>query len=118
MKLILIVDDDQLILDLLNDILSDKYKLLFSDNAINAIKKSKNQKIDLLITDIQMPAMSGRELVEKIRKFRPEIKILFISGHITDKIIDQSDVDVNVDYIEKPFDKKSLLEKIENLINE
>jgi len=61
--------------------------------------------------------MSGKELVDKIRRFNPLIKILFISGYITDTIIDKSDVDLNVDYIEKPFDKKSLLQKIEDLLN-
>lgn len=117
MKLILIVDDDQAILDLLEDFLADKYSLIFSDNAIDAIKKSRNNKIDLLITDIRMPAMSGKELVEKIRKLNQNVKILFISGYITDKIADKADVDSDIDYIEKPFDKESLLKKIEELLN-
>ena len=118
MKLILIVDDDQAILDLLEAFLSERYNLLFSDNAIEAIKQSKNNKIDLLITDIRMPAMSGKELVDKIRQTSPDLKVLFVSGFITDKIIDKVDVDKNIDYIEKPFDREQLLEKIQNLLDE
>lgn len=118
MKLILIVDDDQSILNLLEDFLSERYKLIITDNAIDAINKSKLNKIDLLITDIRMPAMSGKELVQKIRKFNQNVNILFVSGYITDKIIDRSDVDQNIDYIEKPFDRESLLEKIESLLSD
>lgn len=117
MKLILIVDDNQDILDLIEIYLSDKYSLLFSDNTIDAIKQTKNNKIDLIITDIRMPAMSGKELVEKIRKVDNNIKILFVSGHITDNIIYKSEVDKNIDYIDKPFNKTQLLEKVESLLN-
>lgn len=117
MKFILIADDDLIILNLLKSILSEEYEVVTCENAIEAIKESKNHDIDLLITDIRMPAMSGKELVDKIKQTNHNIKVLFISGYITDNIIDKVDVDKNIEYIEKPFDKNLLLEKVDNLLN-
>ena len=116
-QILLVVDDESSILDLIKSFLENNYDIIITNDAIDAIKRSRDHKIDLLIADINMPAMSGKELSTKIRKMNHRVKVLYISGNISDSVIDKADVDSDFDYIEKPFTRKELIEKVENLLN-
>jgi len=74
--------------------------------------------IRLLITDVIMPEMNGRELAERITAMYPDVKCLFMSGYTSNVIAHQGVLDEGVYFIEKPFSSKSLAEKIRQLLDE
>ena len=69
-------------------------------------------QIHLLITDVVMPEMNGRDLAERIVENRPEIKHLFMSGHTANIIDKQGVLEEGVSFIQKPFSKKELVAKV------
>jgi len=73
-------------------------------------------RIDLLLTDVVMPRMQGYEMAQKIRAIRPDLKIVFMSGH-TDERVEQSNViNTNVDFIRKPFTLDTLEQKLAQIL--
>ena len=111
---ILMVDDEDLILTMGQTVLSEYgYKVLIANNGYLAldILKSKSGKIDLVITDLVMPQMSGRELVEHTIKIAPEVKILYTSGFLrpNNKGIEN--------YLQKPFTSQDLLLKVKQVLS-
>ena len=79
---IVVVDDHQIFLDGISSILSleENFEVLFKENnAIIALEKIKNNKPDLVITDISMPEMNGLEFIKKLKLNFPDIKILVLS---------------------------------------
>jgi two-component system cell cycle sensor histidine kinase/response regulator CckA len=81
-----------------------------------AICKEADQPIDCVVTDVIMPGMSGRELVEAIRILRPGIKVLFMSGYTSDVIAHHGVLDEGVPFIQKPFDMSAIHKKIQEII--
>jgi signal transduction histidine kinase/ActR/RegA family two-component response regulator len=71
--------------------------------------------IDLLLTDVIMPGMSGRELAEKLRAVRPDVKLLFVSGHVSDG--DREAV-AGSGFLAKPFTSKELLDTVRDILGE
>lgn len=85
-------------------------------DAITKIKTSSN-KINLLLTDVVMPDINGKELAEMIKKLNPEIKIIYMSGYISNIItLENSDVSLN-NYIQKPFTISDLASKIRSVMD-
>ncbi len=81
-----------------------------SDAVITAKENSRN--IDLLLSDVVMPEMNGRELSNKIRAICPKAKLLFMSGYTANVIANHGIVEEGTNFIQKPFSKKDLGEKI------
>ena len=69
-------------------------------------------KVDLLITDLLMPQMNGRELVDKLLLARPDTKVLFISGFTGDPLLNRTGLPADVVFLQKPFTLESLVEKV------
>lgn len=111
---ILMVDDEDLILTMGQTVLSEfGYEVLTSNNgrdALEILKKQKN-KIKLVITDLVMPQMSGRELVEQILNIAPDIKILYTSGFVRPSTKEEEN------YLQKPFTSQDLLLKVKQILN-
>jgi len=78
-----------------------------------AICEEADQPIDCVVTDVIMPGMSGRELVEAIRVLRPGIKALYMSGYTSDVIAHHGVLDEGVPFIQKPFDMNAIHKKIQ-----
>jgi CheY-like chemotaxis protein len=110
---ILMVDDEDLLLTMGQTILSAYgYNVLTANNgqkAIDIISKGEPQ-IDLLITDLVMPTMSGRELVEQVRRLAPFIRVICSSGYVRPSNEDQE----NTSYLQKPFTSQDLLLKVKH----
>ena len=117
---ILLVEDEDMVRELAVRILEEKgYKVLESSRGEKALEISKkhNKPIDLMITDIVMPGMGGKKLVQKIKQDRPRLKVLYISGY-TDEIISQHGVlEEGTQFLQKPFLPQSFLTKIRELLD-
>jgi CheY-like chemotaxis protein len=75
------------------------------------------QRIDLLLTDVIMPRMSGRELAQRLRMIRPRQKTLYMSGY-TDEVLAQHRVlDANVFLLQKPFEPDALARKVRDVLD-
>ncbi|MCI0701210.1 MAG: response regulator [Planctomycetia bacterium] len=72
--------------------------------------------LDLLVTDVVMPEMGGRELAERVRAIRPAVKVLFISGYTSDEILRQGVREDQVDFLHKPFSPRDLAEHAWHLL--
>jgi PAS domain S-box-containing protein len=73
--------------------------------------------IDLLLTDVVMPGMNGRELADELRKLRPQTKVLFTSGYAEDVIVHHGIVDQNLNFIAKPFTMQLLGFKVREVLD-
>lgn len=72
----------------------------------------KETRIDLLITDVVMPGMSGRDLRERVRQARPGIKCLFMSGYPAEEIAHRGVLEAGVRFIQKPFTLDALARRV------
>ena len=80
------------------------------------ITGSCNGRIDLLLTDVIMPRISGKDLASIVKKERPGIRVLFMSGYTAD-VIQKADIDaIDAGFIQKPFSKAELLKEIRALL--
>ncbi|MDD5138808.1 MAG: ATP-binding protein [Verrucomicrobiales bacterium] len=111
---ILVVDDESLILTMAEAILTEYgYRVLTAGSGQKALAllSREDTKVDLVVTDMVMPAMSGRELAERIRQLMPEAKILCTSGYVM-----PSDRQAGTAYLQKPFTSRELLAKVKQLL--
>lgn len=114
-KIILVVEDEKIILKLTAAMLTNLgYKVMLAASPDEAIEIAKNctEQIDMLITDVVMPGMNGRELSNNIMKLCPGIKSLFISGYTADVIANHGVLDEGVNFLQKPFTVKELSKKV------
>ena len=81
------------------------------------IARKKSNKIHLLITDVVMPEMSGRQLTEKFAAIRPTAKILYMSGYTDDAVVRHGVVSAGIDYLQKPFSSEALLRKVRDVLD-
>ncbi|MCI0659171.1 MAG: response regulator, partial [Acidobacteria bacterium] len=73
-------------------------------------------EIDLLMTDVIMPHMSGRELAERVVKQKPGIRVLFMSGYTDDVIVRHGELEAGTVFLQKPFTKEALARKLKELM--
>lgn len=102
---ILIVDDDSFICDMVREHLAlQGYRVFTACSGAEALQKTgKAERIDILLTDIMMPRMNGVELAKKFVNLVPGVKILFMSGYLSDPVRDEGLPLKKYPIIEKPF---------------
>lgn len=108
---LLLVEDEQLVRDLSVEILSSLgYNILKAENGPAALELWKQHpgKIDLLLTDVVMPEMSGRELAQRLQASHPEMRVLFMSGYTRDAIVHHGALDEGIQFMQKPFSPDGL----------
>jgi FixJ family two-component response regulator len=74
--------------------------------------------IHLLLTDVVMPQMGGRDLSDRLTPLRPDMKVLYMSGYTDNAIVHQGVLETDVVFIQKPFRTKKLIEKIREILTE
>ena len=111
-KNILIVDDELGVRESLRMILKDKYNLFIHSAGKEALESVRKNHIDVALLDIKMPQMDGIELLKKIKKIDPDIRVVMVTGYGTLDTAVEAIRTGAVDYICKPFDKNKLEEVI------
>lgn len=116
---ILVVEDDPAVRRLAVVILGNcGYKIQESNNAFEALAVfRRNPNFDLIITDIIMPQMSGKELSDKIKMQRPHAKILLMSGYTDDALAHHGVLDDGLLFLEKPFSPTKLARKVREVLD-
>jgi len=112
---ILVVEDEVSILKLTERILRGLgYRVLSAKSPDEALKLAEKhgKEIALLITDVVMPGMSGRDLADKVVKMNPDIKCLYMSGYTADAMVHRGILEGGVHFIKKPFSMKNLALKV------
>lgn len=120
-KRILIVDDEPSLLKIYKKFLENLgYTVLTTNVSSEAIKLAQNynERIDLLITDVIMPEMNGKDLSLKILEYQPDLPCLFISGYTAEFLAPQNILDSDTILLEKPFKISDLAEKVRELLDE
>lgn len=87
-------------------------------NAALRLIEADDQPIDLLFTDVVMPGMSGKELSEKARALRPDLKILYTSGYTRDGFLRDGKLDPDIALLAKPFTLQELASRLRDLIDQ
>jgi len=115
---ILLVEDEEMLLLMATRLLEELgYTVIQAESPQDAIAIcQENQSIDLILTDVVMPGMNGREMVERIKAIRPDVKVLFMSGYTADIVAQRGIVDEGMHYIQKPLEMCKLNEKIRQVL--
>lgn len=117
---ILIVEDADVVRSLARKVLETSgYRVLLAANGFEALQVSAGYDgpIHLMVSDVVMPQMSGRELSERLAATRPEMKILFISGYPGKAIAHHGVLDPDTDFLQKPFTPASLARKVREVLD-
>ena len=114
---ILFVDDEKFIRELAENFLGNETNLIIKENGLEALNyyKSNFADIDIVILDLIMPEMDGKETYRRMKTINPNIKIILISGYSVDKEVQLFSNNNKQIYLQKPFDRNELLQAIEQL---
>jgi two-component system CheB/CheR fusion protein len=118
-EVVLLVEDEDLVRKLASRILEDRgYVVLEARDGHEGLDvcESHPGKIDLLLSDVVMPELGGRDLAERILAMRPDIKVLFMSGHTQDVILKEG-VKAGTPFLQKPFAPTELAHKVREVLD-
>jgi PAS domain S-box-containing protein len=117
---ILVVEDDADLRSYLAEILRGlKYRVITTSNAQSALMtlRANAQHVDLLLTDIIMPGMTGRELGKKAQEVRPALQVLYMTGYSRNAVVHQGRLDEGVDLLQKPVSQGELANRVRAILD-
>ncbi len=118
---ILLVEDEPQVLKLAVQVLSrNGYRVISADRPVDAIAKMaamNGTNVDLLVSDMIMPGMSGIELRKAVLQYKPEIKTIFMSGYTSDNVLNSNLRDSEASFLQKPFAMSSFLKKVRAVLD-
>jgi len=117
---ILLVEDEAAVRLLLRDILeSNGYIVLEASRAAEALEASERHggPIQLLLTDVVMPDISGRKLADRLKTLRPEAKVLYMSGYTDTAIVQHGLLEPGVAFLQKPFTPEALSRRVREVLD-
>ncbi len=120
METILVVEDDDLVRNLAQTILTRHgYNVIVGEDPNQALVLANEYEgqIHLLLTDVIMPQMNGKDLHRKLLSILSDIKVLYMSGHTDDIIADQGVLEEGIAFLQKPFSVPVLIKKVHEVIN-
>ncbi len=118
---VLIVEDDGLLRNFTQKALqSYGYRILWAENGEHALKVGKEHdgRIDLMITDVVMPKMGGREAAERLQPLYPQMKVIYMSGYTDNAIVHHGVLELGLNFLEKPFSPQDLALKVREALDE
>lgn len=114
-KTILVVDDEELVLAAHVRVLSQHFRVLSATRGEQALSIARSDKIDVLVTDMVMPGMSGKALFQAIRKSMPDLPVLMLSGY-TEEALSSEEQSSDVIFMSKPVPPNELISTVLNLL--
>jgi PAS domain S-box-containing protein len=117
---VLVVEDEEIVRRMARQVLElNGYHVLEAGHGNEALEICAHyaEPIHLLLTDVVMPQMGGKELADKINALRPEIKVLFMSGYTDDAIVHHGVLDPHVAFLQKPFVPSALARKVREVLD-
>jgi CheY-like chemotaxis protein len=117
---ILLAEDEEMVRDLARQVLEmSGYKVLEAANGRSALSmfERHQESIHLLLTDVIMPEMSGRELADRVVQIRPEMKVLYMSGYTDNAILHHGILTEGTNFIHKPFAPDSLTRMVREVLD-
>jgi nitrogen-specific signal transduction histidine kinase/ActR/RegA family two-component response regulator len=115
---IMLVEDDDAVRELTTRILERVgFNVAIADTPEIALELLAETRYDLLITDVVMPGMGGRELADRAREHDPGLRVLFISGYTSDEVLRRGVQEDDVDFLNKPFASNQLSDKVQDILN-
>ncbi len=116
---VLLVEDEESVRQLVRETLTAKgYRVMEAENGESGMAAAARHdgKIDLVITDVVMPGMGGRELVKQLAQRRPDTKVLYLSGYTEDAIVNDGTIESGAAFLQKPFTLQSLSRKVREVL--
>ncbi len=117
---VLLVEDDDSVRDLAREILEmNGYTVFEARNGVEAFEfcQDGQEKVELIITDLVMPRMGGRDLAQKVGGLLPEMKVVFLSGYTDSVVIRQGLLDPGSFFLQKPFTPAALANKVREVLD-
>lgn len=117
---VLLVEDDDSVRDLAREILEmNGYTVLEAPNGVEALGvfEQRHDEIDLMVTDLVMPQLGGRELARQIGAQQPELPVLFLSGYTDSTVLQQGGLHAGSFFLQKPFTPAALASKVREALD-
>jgi len=117
---VLLVEDDDRLRNLAHKILRQcGYRVLVAENGEDALKvrASHEGAIDLLLTDVVMPKMSGKKTAERLQPLYPHMKVIYMSGYTNNAIVHHGVLAPELNFLEKPFTPKGLVRRVREVLD-
>ncbi len=117
---IFLVEDEPSVRGLAVQVLRESgYNLLQAANGTEALRVAQEYagKIHLLLTDVVMPQMGGKELADRLKPLRPDIKVLFTSGYTDNAIVHHGVLGPGIEFLQKPFSPEALAQKVREVLD-
>jgi DNA-binding NtrC family response regulator len=117
---ILVVEDEESLLNLVAEILRDAgYNVMSAHGPKEALRliAEHREPVHMILTDVVMPGMSGRELADLVIAGRPGTRVLYMSGYTDNAIVHHGVLDAGVTYIQKPFTPDALIKMVREVLD-
>jgi PAS domain S-box-containing protein len=114
---VLVVEDEEVVRSLVVQVLEGEgYKALVARDGEDALALAEERHVDLLLTDLTMPKIGGRELAERLRSTHPSLKVVYMSGYVDGDILSDGVLPPGTAFLSKPFTFADLAEKVRDLL--
>jgi len=118
MKLLIVDDEEELLENMEYDLKKDIKSIIVARNGVEALRKLKTAKVDCIITDINMPKKNGIQFAKEAREWGYNLPIIFLTAHGDDSLMKKALTLNSFDFIDKPYDKSSLVSVLEEALTE
>jgi len=118
---VLLVEDEEVIRRVVTESLERQgYKVIAVEDGSQAIAicERQDQAIDLLLTDVVMPLMSGPQLVQRVASLRPDLRVLYVSGYTDRALVHQGQRASGTAFLQKPFTPDALARKVREVLDD
>ena len=118
-EVVLVVEDEEAVRIMLHRLLeSEGYQVLEAADGQRALAAIDGaSRVDLVITDVAMPALNGRQLADRLKVLRPRLPVLFMSGYTDDEMVRRGLIEPHHPFLSKPFTPEVLAAKVRQMID-
>jgi two-component system cell cycle sensor histidine kinase/response regulator CckA len=115
---VLLCEDEEGVRDLVEHVLTTHgYRVLAAGGPLHALELAAEQPVDVLVSDVIMPDLSGPELARRLESLRPGVRTLFVSGYTAETVRGRGRLPADSAFLEKPFDQRSLLRAVRAVLD-